>query len=520
MNNATPARPSSRALPRSWQRVWRISTVTSLIGMAVCAYIDQPLLMLACAFLGSAATWLALTRVSQQPAVAKTSKEKYDHWQAQLSQVQTELKAAQLLATNYQTQISALQNQLEQPREAAPLAPLPPPPAPAPLVSANTEHTLKSQFLATLSHEIRTPMNGLVGMTQMALQTELTAQQREYIGLAHDSAKHLMNIINDVLDFSKIQAGHLTLELRPCNPVDVMHQTLRSFYPQASAKGLSLNYEDIAHNHPAMQIDPLRLRQILSNLIGNAIKFTSKGFVHTSMQLSPSEEAGHWLLHFWVQDSGVGFDDSQAERLFLPFNQGEQAQMPFGGTGLGLSITRELIRLMGGQMHVKAVPNQGATFSFTLPCIQADEATATTFFSPPRLPHAAHSLRVLLAEDHPINMKLLTLLMDQMGHRYATASNGEEAVALFEQQSFDVVLLDVMMPIMDGMSALRLMRQSNGVSHPDTPIIMVTAYAMNFDRQRLIEAGADGYVSKPIDATALQDEINRLVMTPKSHATA
>lgn len=516
MNNVSPARPPNPATPRKKQRVWRLSVVISLVSMGLCAYFDKPLLMLACAFLGSAASWLTLTRLAQQP-LAKTNKEKYDHWQAQLSQVQSELKASQYLVVQYQGQVLELQDQLKQPRATAPP---PPQPAPTPVVSINTEQVLKSQFLATLSHEIRTPMNGLVGMTQMALQTELTAHQRELITLAHESAKHLMNIINDVLDFSKMQAGHLALDLRPCNPVDVMHQTLRSLYPQASSKGLSLNYEDMPHNHPAMLIDPLRLRQILSNLIGNAIKFTSKGFVHTSMHLTPADQDGQWLLHFAVQDSGVGFDDSTVESLFQPFNQGDQANQPFHGTGLGLSITRELVRLMGGQMLVKSTPRQGATFSVTLPCAQADEATATNVFMPPSLTRSPHSLRVLLAEDHQVNMKLLTLLMTQLGHSFVCASNGEEAVQLFEQQAFDLVLLDVMMPIMDGMNALRQMRQSSGASHPDTPVIMVTAYAMSFDRQRFLDAGADGYVSKPIEASALQAEIDRLVMTPKTHAAA
>ena len=528
MNKPSQARPPASAMPRHWQLIWRISTFITALGMLLSAYSQEPLLILACALLGIAISWLTLNQVEQLPP-AKSSKEKYDHWQAQLSQVQTELKASQFLASQYHAQIEQLQAQVTQlrhraaaPPVQAPVAVAPPVPqvAHTPMVSAATEQALKSQFLATLSHEIRTPMNGLVGMTQMALQSELSAQQREFISLAHDSAKHLMNIINDVLDFSKIQAGHLSLDLRPCNPIDVLHQTLRSLYPQANAKGLSLNYEDLPNTGTALLIDPLRLRQILSNLIGNAIKFTSKGFVHTSMHLKPTEQAGSWLLHFSVQDSGVGFDASKAESLFQPFNQGEQANQPFNGTGLGLSITRELVHLMGGHMEVEAKPKQGATFQFTIPCMQADEAAPAHFTVMPSLTRSPQAMRVLLVEDHPINMKLLTLLMDQMGHHHVCATNGEEAVQLFAQQRFDLVLMDVMMPIMDGLTALRYLRQSTGASRPETPIIMVTAYAMNFDRQRFLDAGADGYVSKPIEATALQAEINRLVLGPPQSAAA
>jgi signal transduction histidine kinase/CheY-like chemotaxis protein len=385
------------------------------------------------------------------------------------------------------------------------------PPQPSP-----SEQALQQTFLATLDHEIRTPMNGLVGMTQMVLQSELSGKQREQIELAHESAKHLMNIINDVLDYSKIQAGHLNLELRACNPVDVMHQTLRSFYPQAGAKGLTLYYEDLPSNAPEVLLDTLRLRQIMSNLIGNAIKFTHQGFVQTSMDLSASDKAGEWLLNFMVQDSGIGFDVSETETLFNAFQKGAQITDPFTGAGLGLAISQELVHLMGGHMTVTSTPKQGSTFKFTIPCTQATEKVAAPRADGPLLKRNAHSLHLLVAEDHPVNMKLMTLLLDQMGHTYAKAVNGEEAVKLFAEQHFDLVLMDVMMPVMDGMTAMGHLRQSQGASAADTPIIMVTAYAMNLDRQRFLDAGANGYVSKPIDAVMLQAEIARLVPQPNT----
>jgi len=501
---------------KKWRLIWRVSALAMVAGLLFFGYGAQPLLMLGVGLAGTAALWLALSQL-EKPKAPLSIKDKYDHWQAQLQQAKTELKGAQLWAAKYQQQIDQLRQELHTAqRQAAPPEPataVPSTPAPATAVSAHTqsEQALQRQFLATLSHEIRTPMNGLVGMTQMALQTELTAQQREFIGLAHESAKHLMNTINDVLDFSKIQAGHLSLELRPCHPVDVMHQTLRSFYPQAGAKGLTLYYEDLPSTAPAMLMDPLRLRQVLGNLIGNAIKFTHQGFVQTSMHLSPGDRPGLWLLSFVVQDSGVGFEQDQVEALFQAFQKGDQPTSPFSGTGLGLAITRSLVHLMGGHIEAESRPNLGSTFRFTMPCAQADEAAVIPFNTLPVLTRANQPLHVLVAEDHPINMKLIALLLDQMGHTCAQAKHGEEAVQLFEQHRFDLVLMDVMMPVMDGMTALRQLRQAQGASRPDTPVIMVTAYAMSFDRQRFLEAGADGYVSKPIDAQALQAEIHRLL---------
>lgn len=476
-----------------WAQAWRTASLGLSLAMVVATVFNQPLLVLSMALLAAALGWVALDYLEREAAQPKTNtnKTKFDHWQARRQQLETELEAAKRLALQYQSQLQAVTSQAPEDDELA-------------------EHTLKSHFLSTLSHEIRTPMNGLVGMTQMVLQTDLTPQQREHISLAHESALHLMNVINTVLDYSKLQAGHLHLDTRPCHPMDLLHHTLRGFYPQAHAKGLSLGYEDIPAETPPVLLDPLRLRQVMSNLISNAIKFTTKGYVHTSLRLTPTAQAGTWLLNFTVQDSGVGFQASKADNLFQPFTLGHHHNPAISGTGLGLAITRELVQLMGGHMQIESAPNQGAKFSLTLPCAQAAQATPVQLHTAEPLGRAVTPLHILVAEDHPINMKLLSMMLDQMGHTCAQAHDGQAALELFTQQRFDLVLLDVMMPVMDGMAALRRMRESRGASHPDTPVIMVTAYALNFDRERFMDAGANGYVAKPISPSALQEEINRL----------
>ena len=494
-----------------WRIVWRIAAGVMVAGLLFGAFIQMPALMLISGLVGVIVVWWALNQIEQSHS-ANSSAAQVLPLQTELTQVQSDLQSARLLADQYHQENVLLRTQLRTAQEAAEQAP----PAAATLARtlANvsvTEQAQQQTFLDTLDHEIRTPMNGLVGMTQMVLQTELNQQQREQIELAHDSAKHLMNIINDVLDFSKIQAGQLPLEFRPCNPVDVMHQTLRSFYPQAGAKGLTLYYEELPGSAPAVLLDPLRLRQVMSNLIGNAIKFTHQGFVQTSIHLTASDKPGEWLLNFIVQDSGVGFDVAQIEALFNAFHKGDQIKDPFTGAGLGLAITQALVHLMGGTMDVLSTPKQGSTFKFTIPCGQAEATVETPNTAAPVLKRTSTSLHLLVAEDHPVNMKLMTLLLDQMGHTYAKAANGEEAVKLFAEQHFDLVLMDVMMPVMDGMTAMSLLRQSQGASPADTPIIMVTAYAMNMDRQRFLDAGANGYVSKPIDSQFLQAEIARMV---------